>query len=150
MPATERRAEVIWKGNLTGGKGEVTAASSGIFVDQAVTWAARSEQPEGKTSPEELIAAAHATCFSMALSNELDQMGHAPEVLETEAVVTFDIVDGAPTVVSSKLRVNARVPEMQEQDFQDAVDKADEGCPVSRALRGNVDLSVEAHLETPV
>jgi len=146
MAMAERSGQVVWKGNLSGGAGKVTGGSSGAFTDLEVTWASRTKRAEGKTSPEELIAAAHASCFSMALSHELDQMGHAPEVLEVEAIVTLDEVDGAPTVTSSALRVDAQVPGIEEMRFVEAAKKAKKGCPVSRALQRNVEVSMETNL----
>jgi osmotically inducible protein OsmC len=109
------------------------------------TWASRTERSDGKTSPEELIAAAHASCFAIALSNVLDKGGTPPERLEISAVCTFD-VDNVQ-VSSVDLDVRGRVPGMDAEDFQNAVEQADQGCPVSNALRGNVDIRVNASLD---
>ncbi len=113
--------------------------------EMPVTWASRTERPDGKTSPEELIAAAHGSCFAMALSNVLDQMGTPPERLEISAVCTFD-VDNVK-VSSVDLDVRGRVPGIDAEGFQSAVEQGDQGCPVSNALRGNVEIRVSASLD---
>jgi lipoyl-dependent peroxiredoxin len=144
MATAERRAEVVWEGNLFRGNGRFTVGS-GAFSEQAVTWASRTERSDGKTSPEELIAAAHGSCFAMALSNVLDQGGNPPETLEISAVCTFD-VDNVK-VSSVDLDIRAQVPGIDEDGFQDAIEQAEQGCPVSNALRGNVEIRVNASLE---
>ncbi len=144
MAVAERRAEVVWEGNLPRGGGKFTVGS-GAMGEMAVTWASRTERPDGKTSPEELIAAAHGSCFAMALSNVLDEGGTPPERLEISAVCTFD-VDNV-RVSSVALDIRGRVPGIDDEGFQNAVEQADEGCPVSNALRGNVDISVNASLD---
>jgi lipoyl-dependent peroxiredoxin len=146
--AAIRRAETRWSGALSTGSGVVSAVSSGAFSDLPVTWAARTETSDGRTSPEELVAAAHATCFSMSLSGGLGRAGTPPERLDVSAVVTFDKVEAGWRVVSSALTVRGRVPGMSEADFQAAAEAAKVGCPISVALTGNVALSVEATLET--
>jgi osmotically inducible protein OsmC len=145
--AIERRARVVWRGSLQEGQGEVTAESSGVFSSLPVTWAARTEDPGGKTSPEELLAAAHASCFSMAFSNGLAKAGHAAERLEVEATCTFEKADGGFKVGSMHLNVTARVPGIDEGAFKDAAETAKEGCPISGALKGNVAISLDAKLE---
>jgi osmotically inducible protein OsmC len=145
--AAIRRAEAIWSGALTAGSGTVSAMSSGAFSDLPVTWASRTEAPEGRTSPEELVAAAHAACFSMALSGALARAGTPPERLDVSAEVTFDKVDAGWRVVSSALTVRGRVPGMSAEDFNAAAEATKDGCPISVALAGNVALSVEATLE---
>ena len=145
--ATERRARAIWTGSLQEGQGTLTAESSGVFTDLPVTWAARTEAPGGKTSPEELLAAAHASCFSMALSGALAKAGSPPERLEVEATCTFDKTDGGFKVGSMRITVNARVPGIDEGAFKDAAEGAKENCPISGALKGNVAISLEAKLE---
>ncbi len=145
--AAVRRASAVWQGDLMSGTGTVSASSSGAFRDLAVSWAARTEEPNGKTSPEELVAAAHAACFSMALSNGLKTAGHAAERLDVQAEVTFDRADGGWKVVSSKLTVRGRVPGMDEATFRQSAEQAKDGCPISKALTGNVQLSVDAQLE---
>ena len=141
--AADRRAEVVWEGSLMEGSGTVTKTGSGALPELPVTWASRTESPDGRTSPEELIAAAHASCFSMALSHTLAQAGNAPERLETSATVTF--VPGTG-ITKSALTVTGRVPGLDEQAFREAAEGAKEGCPVSNALKGNVELSVDARL----
>lgn len=142
-----RRAEAAWDGDLLTGRGTVTAVSSGAFRDLPVSWAARTEAPEGRTSPEELIAAAHAACFEMALSGALARGGTPPEHLDVSATVTFDKTDAGWRVVSSALAVRGRVPGIDADGFRAAAEATRDGCPVSQALKGNVALSVEAVLE---
>ena len=144
--AAIRRAEASWSGALTTGSGEVSAVSSGAFTALPVTWASRTETSDGRTSPEELVAAAHAACFSMALSGALARAGTPPEHLDVSAEVTFDKVEAGWRVVSSALTVRGVVPGMSEPDFVAAAEKAKDGCPVSQALKGNVALSVDAAL----
>jgi lipoyl-dependent peroxiredoxin len=144
MAVAERRAEVVWEGNLTRGGGKFTVGS-GAMGEMPVSWASRTERPDGKTSPEELIAAAHGSCFARALSNVLDQGGAPPERLEITAVCTFDVDD--VKVSSVDLDIRGRVPGMDAEGFQNAVEQANEGCPVSNALRGNVDIQLNASLE---
>ena len=138
----ERRATAAWQGSLFEGKGTVTAASSGLFTDAAVTWASRTEDAGGATSPEELIAGAHAACFGMALSNELSSRGHEPAHLGIGATCTF--VDGAITTMV--IEVSAEVPGADNAAFREGVEAAEASCPVSNALRGNVDITVDARL----
>ena len=144
MATAERRAEVVWEGNLARGNGSFTVGS-GAMGDQSVTWASRTERSDGKTSPEELIAAAHASCFAMELSNVLDEGGTPPERLEIDAVCTFDVENGK--VSSVDLDVKVRVAGLDAEGFQSAVEQADQGCPVSNALRGNVEIRVNASLD---
>jgi lipoyl-dependent peroxiredoxin len=141
-----RRADVTWTGDLMTGSGAVSASSSRAFTNLPVSWAARTEAPEGKTSPEELIAAAHASCFAMAFSGALARGGTPPEQLDVSAEVTFDKLDAGWRVVSSALTVRGVVPGLSEADFVKAAEAAKDGCPVSVALTGNVALSVEATL----
>ena len=143
--AAERRATTIWEGDLASGSGTFTAAS-GAIGPQEVSWNARTEEPGGKTSPEELLAAAHASCFSMALSGALARAGTPPRRLETEAVVTFDKLNGGWGVTKSALRVRGDVPGADEEAFRRAAEDAKDNCPISQALKGNVELSVDAGL----
>ena len=138
----ERKASAKWEGDLFEGSGTVSALSSGLFTDAAVTWASRTEESGGKTSPEELIASAHAACFCMALSNELSQRGNKPQRIEIEATCTFE--DGKITTM--QLKVTAEVPGADEAAFREGVDAAEGSCPVSNALKGNVDIKVDASL----
>jgi len=144
--AAIRRAEATWSGALTSGSGEVSAISSGAFSALPVSWAARTETPD-KTSPEELVAAAHASCFAMALSGALSRAGTPPERLDVSAEVTFDKLEAGWRVVSSALTVRGRVPGSNEADFEAAAQATRDGCPISVALAGNVALSVSATLE---
>ena len=145
--AAIRRAEVVWEGTLARGSGKVSASSSQAFTDLPVSWASRTERSDGKTSPEELVAAAHASCFAMALSFGLGNGGTPPERLQVAAVVTFDQVDGGWKVVSSALTVRGRVPGLDDEGFKKAAEGAKDGCPISQALKGNVQLSVDAALD---
>jgi osmotically inducible protein OsmC len=124
----------------------VSAVSSGVFHDLPVTWAARTEASEGKTSPEELVAAAHAACYSMAFSAQLGRNGTPPTRLDVSSEVTFAQVEGGWKVESSQLTVRGEVPGISEEDFQRFAEAAKDGCPISGALKGNVELSVEATL----
>ena len=137
----DRRASAVWQGDLSG-NGTVSAESSGLFTDAAVTWAARTEEPGGMTSPEELIAAAHAACFCMALSNELSSRGPSPAQLRAQATCRF--ADG--TVTTMVLEVEAEVPGIDQPAFEEALAAAEGSCPVSNALRGNVDIQVSGSL----
>ncbi len=146
--AAVSRAESVWEGPLTSGKGTVGAGSSGLFNDLGVTWAARTERHGGNTSPEELLAAAHAACFNMALSARLANAGSPAERLQTTSEVTFDNPEGKGWKIStSRLQVRGRVPGMDQGKFQELAEDAKNNCPVSQALKGNVDLSVTATLE---
>lgn len=143
-----RRAEATWEGDLLSGKGKVSAATSGAFRDLPVTWGSRTEASDGRTSPEELIAAAHASCFEMALSGTLARGGTPPEHLAVTATVTFDKLEAGWRVVSSALTVVGRVPGIDADGFRAAAEATRDGCPVSVALKGNVELSVESSLES--
>ena len=142
-----RRAEVLWSGDLASGSGTVSAMSSGAFESLPVSWAARTESSDGKTSPEELVAAAHASCFAMAFSGALGRAGSPPQRLHVSAEVTFDKLEAGWRVVSSALTVRGVVPGMSADDFVAAAEAAKDGCPISQALKGNVELSVDATLE---
>ena len=139
----DRSASVTWQGDLMSGHGEIDEVPSGAFGPLQVTWSARAEDSNGKTSPEELLAAAHATCFAMALSHGLAQSGHAAERLQTSATVTF--VPGTG-VTRSALTVVGSVPGIGEDEFQAAAEDAKENCPVSKAL-GGVEKTLEARLQ---
>ena len=147
--AAVRRSDVTWQGDLMSGKGQVSASSSGVFKGLDVSWARRSEaDANGITSPEELLAAAHASCFAMALSGGLARGGTPPEQLQVSASVTFDRVGEGFKVVSSALEVKGRVPNLDAEGFRKAAEGAKDGCPISGALKGNVELSVTATLES--
>jgi lipoyl-dependent peroxiredoxin len=143
--ATDRKAEVTWQGDLMSGGGRIDSVTSGAFGGLDVSWPARTEEPGGKTSPEELIAAAHAACFSMAFSGGLAKEGHPPEQLKTSATVTFQPGEGITKIV---LDVAGRVPGLDEDGFKRAAENAKENCPVSKALTGVPDVSVNARLES--
>jgi osmotically inducible protein OsmC len=145
MAIADRTANTVWEGGLARGNGNLSL-KSGATGDLPVTWASRTERSDGKTSPEELIAAAHASCFAMALSHELGEAGNPPERLDVTSTVTLDEVDGNPTVTTSKLTVRGRVPGIDQAAFEQAAQGAGKNCPVSRAL-GGVDIQVDAQLE---
>jgi lipoyl-dependent peroxiredoxin len=129
--ATVRTAEAHWEGSLFEGQGEVDLVSSGMGSFET-SWPARAEQPNGKTSPEELIAAAHSTCFSMQLAGALTRGGNPPTSLDTRADVSFD----PPNITGIKLTVTGVVPGITAEQFQEAAQGAKNDCPVSRALTG--------------
>jgi len=141
--ATERRAQVIWRGDLMSGSGRVESVTSGAIGGLDVSWPARAEEPGGKTSPEELIAAAHATCFAMALSHGLAQGGHAPEQLDTSATVSFQPGEGIAKIA---LTVEGRIPGLDAGAFEEAAKQAKENCPVSKALASVPEITLEAKL----
>jgi osmotically inducible protein OsmC len=142
--AAERRAAVTWNGDLLSGTGTIDEVGSGAFGPLDVSWAARSEEASGgKTSPEELIAAAHASCFSMALAHALAQAGNPPEQLETSAVVTF--VPGTG-ITKSALTVRGTVPGLDADGFREAAEDAKKNCPVSQALAGVPEITLDAEL----
>lgn len=141
----ERTAQAVWAGGLPNGHGTVRSGT-GAIDDLPVTWAARIDAPNGKTSPEELAAAAHASCFSMALALRLGEHDVAPERLDVTATVSLDDVDGRPTVVSSALSVRARVPALDEVAFKVIVNEAAYLCPISRSFAGT-EITVEATLD---
>jgi osmotically inducible protein OsmC len=145
--AATRTATVTWTGTLTEGSGTVSAGSSELFTDLPVSWASRTQGVDGRTSPEELLAAAHASCFSMALSGGLAKAGTPPDHVHVSATVTFDQVGDAWTVTRSELDVVGTVPGLDEAAFDAAAQTAKEGCPISRALAGNVEISVHSSLE---
>jgi len=143
--ATERSAQVVWTGDLMSGAGEIQEVPSGAFGPLHVSWASRAEAPNGKTSPEELIAAAHASCYAMQLSNLLAKAGSPPEQLSTSATVTF--VPGTG-ITKSVLTVVGTVPGLDEAAFVAKAEEAKETCPVSNALKGNVELTLAARLQS--
>ncbi len=144
MAIATRTAVTNWSGALADGSGTIDAGS-GALRDQAVTWAARTEAPSGKTSPEELAAAAHSSCFAMALSLKLGEAKAPPQTLEVEAAVTLDEVDGKPTITTSALTVTGKVPGLDDAQFQRIVNEAAALCPVSRLFAG-AQVSVQARL----
>jgi lipoyl-dependent peroxiredoxin len=139
----DRTAHVTWKGSLIEGSGTITSVGSGALGPLEVSWAARAEDSDGRTSPEELLAAAHATCFAMALSHALAEAGTPPERLDVDATVTF--VPGTG-ITRSSLTVKAVVPGLEEPAFLHAAQTAKENCPVSQALASVPEISLEASL----
>ena len=147
MPRASREAEVTWQGSSAKGRGAITAASSGTFAGLAYSEPSRIGAPDGETSPEELIAAAHAACFAMSLAGELTRAKAPPERLTVRAEVVIDQVEsGDHRIVSSSLTARARA-EIREDAFRAAVADADAGCPVSALIRGTANVSVDASLE---
>ena len=146
--AVTSSANAVWNGNLADGSGRVSSGSSEHLRDLPVSWSARTEDHRGLTSPEELLAAAHASCFSMALSADLARAGFTADQLDVRAEVTFDKVEAGWSVVSSHLTVRGRVPGADDEAFQAAAQKAKDGCPISRAIKGNVELTVSATLDS--
>lgn len=144
MAIAERNATTTWEGALASGEGVVQPAT-GAFEGLPVTWAARTEAPDAKTSPEELCAAAHSSCFSMALALVLGERKLRPERLEVRAAVTLDEVEQKPTITTSALQVRGRVPGTTPEDFEEAVAEAANVCPVSRLFAG-AQITVNAEL----
>jgi osmotically inducible protein OsmC len=142
--ATEKSARATWEGDLVHGSGRVST-SSGTLTDEAMTWSARAEDVEGP-SPEELIAAAHATCVAMALSAGLAGAGTPPTRLETEATTAFDRVGEGLKLTSIRLQIRGDVDGIDEDAFRAAAEEAKDNCPVSQALKGNVEISLDASL----
>jgi lipoyl-dependent peroxiredoxin len=147
MPRAAREAEVVWEGSSAKGRGAVTAASSGAFAGLPYSEPARIGDPDGETSPEELVAAAHAACFAMSLAAELTRAKAPPERLTVRAEVVIDEVEsGDHRIVSSALTARARA-RIGEDAFRAAVEAADAGCPVSALIRGTAAVSVDARLQ---
>lgn len=142
--ASTRHAEVTWRGSLMDGSGRIDEVGSDAFGPLDVTWASRTEDHNGRTSPEELIAAAHASCFAMALSHALAEGGNPPEELKTTADVTFEPGTG---ITKIELTVRGRVPGLDEEAFRQAAEGAKDGCPVSQALAAVGDITVKPTFE---
>jgi osmotically inducible protein OsmC len=146
MAMATRVATVSWQGDLSG-SGDLTLESSGVLKATPVTWASRAEAPEGRTSPEELLAAAHATCYAMAFSNHLAKEGGVTaESLEVRAECDLDPVDGGLKVTTMRLQVRGVVPGLDEAGFAKLATEAEEKCPISNAIRGNVQIELDAAL----
>jgi osmotically inducible protein OsmC len=144
--AEVRTANVVWSGDLVSGSGMITYVSSGVFSRLPISWASRTSAHDGKTSPEELLAAAHASCFSMAFSARLGKNGTPATNLEVRAEVTFEQLESGWKVAASKLIVKGTVPGIDKATFDRLADDAKDNCPISGALKGNVELSVEPTL----
>lgn len=147
MALQERQADVTWEGNLVHGNGTLRVGS-GAFPDLPVTWSSRTEEPGGKTSPEELLAASQAVCYAMALSHTLTQQGTPPQRLDVSATCAVDRVETGLKITTMNITVKGQVSGLQQADFEAAARKAEQGCPVSNAIRNNVDIQVQAQLET--
>jgi lipoyl-dependent peroxiredoxin len=148
MATADRRAHVEWQGPLPSGKGEMTLTSSGAGT-YPVTWASRVENADGRTSPEELLAAAHASCYAMALSGTLGREKAPADHLHVDAVVSLNPKEGGGfRVTDSALTVRGRVPGIDQARFQELAEKGEQGCPISNSIRGNVNITVTATLES--
>jgi osmotically inducible protein OsmC len=141
----ESSATTSWDGTLARGSGQ-TSLASGAAGPVAVSWAARAERSADTTSPEELIAAAHTSCYAMAFANALGEAGATPEHLDVAATVTFEIADGAPTITRVALTVRGTASGIDADGFARVAGEAKDGCPVSRALKGNVEITLDAAL----
>jgi len=144
--AAKRTAHAVWENDILHGHGSV-GGQTGAFKELATSWSSRTEAPAGKTSPEELLAAAHASCLSMALSAILGRMQKTPQRISVDATATFDKIGEGWKVTTMELTVKGKVPGVTPDEFRSAVERAAEGCPISGALKGNVAVSVTAHLE---
>ena len=144
--AEVRHAEVNWSGDLQTGAGMIKYVGSGVFSRLPVSWASRTTAHGGKTSPEELLAAAHASCFSMAFSARLGKNGTPPDNLDVRVEVTFDNASGGWKVTTSRITVIGDVPGIDLETFRTIAEDAKENCPISIAIKGNVELSVDARL----
>ncbi len=144
--ATKSKAEAVWEGDLPHGHGRVKGTSGG-FAETSVSWAARTGTVSGLTTPEELLAAAHAACYSMALSGGLGRLQKTPERLTVSATATFDKVGDAWKVTTMELTVVGKVPGITAAEFESAAQAAGLGCPISGVMKGNVEIRVHATLE---
>jgi lipoyl-dependent peroxiredoxin len=147
VPRIVREADVSWEGNVARGSGSISAASSGAFSDLAYSLPTRIGQSEGKTSPEELLAAAHGACFTMSLSGELTKAGTAPERLDVHCTITMDEVEGkGHQIVRSEIVASGLVPGCDEAGFAQAAEAADAGCSFSTLIRASATVTVTASL----
>lgn len=138
-------AEAVWEHDLVKGSGRVRF-KSGAAAELPVSWAARTEASNGKTSPEELLAAAHAACYCMAFSAGLGRNGTPPDQLTVQAVATFDKVGEAWRVTTMELTVTGKVPKISQEKFEELARGAKDGCPISNAIKGNVEIRLTTHL----
>jgi lipoyl-dependent peroxiredoxin len=143
--AVERTANAEWQGDLLNGSGKVST-ESGIVSDATIKWSSRADEADENTSPEELIAAAHASCVLMALAAGLAQAGTPPQHLESQATSTFEKVGDGFKLTTMRLTVRGQVGGLDEDGFRQAAEQAKENCPVSQALKGNVEVSLDASL----
>lgn len=146
MSIAERTTQTTWEGPLASGEGKLSRGSSAALDGLPLTWAARTEQPGGKTSPEELAAAAHSSCFAMALALKLGENHTPPQRLDVTATVTLDAVDGVPTITTSRLKVRAQVAGLDDEAFAEVMDQAVALCPISRLFAGAT-ITVDAELD---
>ncbi len=144
---TKRSATAMWEGDLLNGSGSVSGAT-GLFTDLPTSWSSRTEAPAGRTSPEELLAAAHASCFSMAFSNGLAKAGFPPERVQVTVEVTFTKEEAGWTTTKSAITVRGKVPGIDADTFKAEAEKAKAGCPISRALNPSIELTVDATLDS--
>lgn len=147
MVQAARRAQITWEGNLIQGHGTIVSSSSNALQNMPITWASRTERPDGKTSPEELIAAAHAECYAMGLANNLANSGTPVTKLTVDAVCTLVIDANGPKITSVDLNIHGTVPGIDAATFAKVAHDTDQGCPVSNALRNNVAIRVNAQLD---
>ncbi len=147
MAVAQRTASITWEGDIEQGGGTVSMESSGAGGELPISLATRTESPEGQTSPEELLAASHAGCYAMALSLTLSEGGTPPERLDATAVATFDEAGEGFAVTSVDLSVRGRVPDLDQAGFEEAARQAERVCTISNAIRGNVQINLEATLE---
>ncbi len=145
MPKADRSAQVQWQGSLLEGSGTITNTGSGAFsaIFLPVTWAARTQESNGMTSPEELMAMAQASCFAMQFSSVLAKAGHPPAQLDVSAICTFD----PPKITTMKIDVHGKVSGLDQADFERLADQAEQLCPVANAIRNNVDIQLTVHLD---
>jgi osmotically inducible protein OsmC len=148
MATAERQARIVWDGPLRAGSGQLEFVSSGIGT-YPVTWASRVERPDGRTSPEELLAASHASCYAMALNATLGANRHEPERLDITATISLDPKEGGGfRITSSELTASGVVPGLDQAGFQTAAEQAEQACPISNSLRNNVRITVTATLQS--
>ncbi|CAN5903108.1 OsmC family protein [soil metagenome] len=144
MADVKRKGRVEWEGGLAAGNGSLSLKSSDALRDSPVTWASRVERPDGRTSPEELVAAAHAACYAMALSLTLSEKGNEPDKLAVDATCTFD--DEQVKVTTVDLEIEGTVTGLDAEEFREVAEEAEQICPVSNALRGNVEIRLNTRL----
>jgi osmotically inducible protein OsmC len=150
MPRIVREADVSWNGNVARGEGRISAATSGAFSELPYSLATRVGAAEGKTSPEELLAAAHAACYAMSLASELSGAGSPPEGLDVRCTITMDEVEGAGhRIVASSLDVRAAVADVDGLRFRELVEAADAGCPFSALVKASAEVTVRAAAVAP-
>jgi osmotically inducible protein OsmC len=147
LAVARRKASIVWEGDVRRGSGRASLDSSGAFGEFGMSLPTRTQEPEGHTSPEELLAAAHVGCYAMALSLTLGQAGNTPERLEIGAEAVLDRAGEGFAITTLHLWVRGKVPNVDQQGFEDAARQAEQGCPVSNALRGIVEIELDAQLD---